>query len=163
MCTQKDNQYKLSRDDRKRHRGLTLCELIVVVAILGLIGSMASLTFQSFAEKGRIRKSKSEIASIQTEIKIFKVRNGSLPDSLADVNKGNFLDPWGTLYQYNNLDSIPKGKWRKDKNLVPLNSDYDLWSNGKDGNSEPPLTAKASYDDIIRANNGAYIGIASKY
>lgn len=163
MCTQKHNQYKLSRNDRKRHRGLTLVELIVVVAILGLIGSMATLTLQSFAEKGRIRKSRSELASIQTKIKIFNARNDSLPDSLADVNKGKFLDPWGTLYQYNNLDNVPKGKWRKDKNLVPLNSDYDLWSNGKDGDSEPPLTAKTSYDDIIRANNGTYIGIASKY
>jgi general secretion pathway protein G len=29
--------------------------------------------------------------------------------------------------------------------------------------SETPLTAKASHDDIIRANNGTYIGIASEY
>ena len=32
---------------------------------------------------------------------------------------------------------------------------------GKDGDSKSPLTAKASRDDIIRANDGGYIGLAS--
>ncbi|MCK5254491.1 MAG: prepilin-type cleavage/methylation domain-containing protein, partial [Deltaproteobacteria bacterium] len=70
---------------------------------------------------------------------------------------------WGNPYQYNDLNNIPPGLWRKDKNLVPLNSDYDLWSNGKDGKTNVALTAKASYDDIIRANDGAYIGLATGY
>jgi general secretion pathway protein G len=56
-----------------------------------------------------------------------------------------------------------KGKWRKDRFLVPLNSDYDLYSMGKDGCTVAPITAKASHDDILRANNGSYVGLASKY
>jgi general secretion pathway protein G len=34
---------------------------------------------------------------------------------------------------------------------------------GKDGDSKAPLTAKASRDDIIRANNSAFIGLATDY
>ena len=49
---------------------------------------------------------------------------------------------------------------RKDRFLVPINSDFDLYSMGKDRISQIPLTAKASRDDIIRANDGAYIGLA---
>ncbi len=52
---------------------------------------------------------------------------------------------------------------RKDKFLVPINTDFDLYSMGEDGKSVPPLTAKASRDDIIRANDGGYIGPASGY
>ena len=52
---------------------------------------------------------------------------------------------------------------RKDRSLVPLNSTYDLYSMGKDGQSQPPLTAKASRDDIIRANDGSFYGIAEDY
>ena len=52
---------------------------------------------------------------------------------------------------------------RKDHNLVPLNTDFDLYSMGPDGESASPLTAKASRDDIIRANNGSYIGTATNY
>jgi general secretion pathway protein G len=57
----------------------------------------------------------------------------------------------------------PGDKPRKDKNLVPLNSDYDLYSMGKDGESQIPLTVKISHDDIIRANDGAFVGLAIDY
>ena len=52
---------------------------------------------------------------------------------------------------------------RKDKNLHPLNTDFDLYSLGRDGDSKLPLTAATSRDDILRANNGAFIGRAENY
>jgi general secretion pathway protein G len=52
---------------------------------------------------------------------------------------------------------------RKDRNLVPINSDYDLYSMGPDGESMPPLTAARSRDDIVRANNGGFVGTAEAY
>ena len=60
-------------------------------------------------------------------------------------------------------DAVKKAKARKDHSLHPLNSTYDLYSKGKDGDSQSPLTAPASRDDIIRANDGGYIGVASGY
>jgi len=75
-----------------------------------------------------------------------------------------FLDPWGNPYQYLNFDTVKGvGSVRKDRFLVPLNTDYDLYSMGKDGKSQTPLTAAASHDDIVRANDGRYIGLASGY
>jgi general secretion pathway protein G len=52
---------------------------------------------------------------------------------------------------------------RWDKNLKPINADYDLYSCGPDGVSKQKLTHKDSLDDIVRANGGAYIGIAQDY
>lgn len=52
---------------------------------------------------------------------------------------------------------------RKDGNLVPINTNYDLCSYGKDGKSKAPLRAKDSHDDIIYANDGGYIGLASEF
>ena len=63
----------------------------------------------------------------------------------------------------NFADAGKKAKQRKDHSLHPLNSTYDLYSMGKDGDSKAPLTAQASRDDIIRANDGGYIGLASGY
>jgi hypothetical protein len=34
---------------------------------------------------------------------------------------------------------------------------------GRDGKSEPPLAAKESHDDIVRANEGIYIGPVSEF
>ncbi|MEE9392158.1 MAG: hypothetical protein V3W41_06610 [Planctomycetota bacterium] len=55
----------------------------------------------------------------------------------------------------------PKAK--RDRNLWPLNTDYDLYSLGRDGKSSRLLSSPESQDDIIRANNGQFIGLASEY
>ena len=52
---------------------------------------------------------------------------------------------------------------RKDKNIVPINADYDLYSSGPDGKSVAELTAPDSRDDVVRANNGRFIGVVSDY
>ena len=44
-----------------------------------------------------------------------------------------------------------------------MNSDYDLYSTGKDGAGSPPITAKPSQDDVIRASNGSYVGLAANF
>ena len=54
-----------------------------------------------------------------------------------------------------------KGKVRKDKNLGPLNRDYDLQFMGADGKTTTPLTTKASRDDTFRDANGGFIGLAA--
>ena len=56
-----------------------------------------------------------------------------------------------------------KGGARKDHALNPLNTDYDLYSSGADGQSKPQITQKLSLDDVIRASNGAYVGLASDF
>jgi len=102
--------------------------------------------------------------TIEKEIMLYYADTGTLPETLADINRENFPDPWGNPYQYLNLETLKgKGKARKNRNLVPINSDYDLYSMGKDGASVGPLTAKASRDDIVRANDGRFIGLASDY
>ena len=55
------------------------------------------------------------------------------------------------------------GKPRKDRFLHPINSDYDLYSMGKDGESVEPLTAQKSHDDVIRANDGSFVGLAIEF
>lgn len=52
---------------------------------------------------------------------------------------------------------------RKDRFLVPINSDFDLYSTGPDGRSQATLNAPVSRDDVIRAANGAYYGLAEKF
>jgi general secretion pathway protein G len=90
--------------------------------------------------------------------------NQHYPDTLSDVGYGEKLDPWGSLYQYLNFAGTNgKGAMRKDRFLVPINTYFDLYSTGEDGESVSPLTAKASQDDVIWANDGDFIGPASDY
>jgi general secretion pathway protein G len=147
-----------------RHLAFTLIELMVVVALVGIMSAVAIPVYTNFIEKARLTKSIAELAVLEKEILAYKANRESLPDSLADVGRQDLRDPWGNPYQYLNFANVQgKGKMRKDRFLVPLNTDFDLYSMGADGKSQTPLTAKASQDDIIRANNGAYIGPASEY
>lgn len=55
------------------------------------------------------------------------------------------------------------GEVRKDRFQVPINSDFDLYSSGPDGQSRGPLSAPVSRDDILRANDGAFYGVAEDF
>jgi general secretion pathway protein G len=52
---------------------------------------------------------------------------------------------------------------RKDRFGVPLNTDFDLYSMGKDRLSSDTLSTPNSHDDILRANDGAFVGLASHF
>lgn len=152
------------KESKKVFDGFTLLELMVVIALLGILSGIGIPTYNSYIEKAKIFRTMSEIKLLEKEIKEFQEENGFFPDSLDDIRRGDLKDPWGNNYQYLNIEtSTGLGKMRKDRFLVPLNTDFDLYSMGKDGDSQSPLTAEVSHDDIIRANDGEYIGIASEY
>lgn len=148
-------------------RAFTLIELLVTIAIIGVLTTIAVPTYSDYIDKAKAVQAVMDIKHIEQLLAIYQSSNGKFPPSLDEVGAQNLLDPWGNPYQYLNLSDPDikgtTGKARKDHNLVPINSDFDLYSMGKDGKSVSPLTAKASRDDIVRANNGRYIGLASKY
>ncbi|MCK5162434.1 MAG: prepilin-type cleavage/methylation domain-containing protein, partial [Desulfobacula sp.] len=114
-------------------------------------------------EKARRIKAISELKIMEKEIIFFEMERGSFPLNLAQIGLDTLRDPWGNPYQYLPVQGAKIGKLRKDHALVPVNTDFDLYSVGPDGKSLGPFTAKASRDDIVRANNGQYVGPVSGY
>jgi general secretion pathway protein G len=143
-------------------RGLTLIELLIVIAVIATLATIALLLYYNFSYQAQIARAVADIANISSEIQTFHMMNEQLPTSLAQINRSTFLDPWGRPYEYLDL-TLGVGQPRKDGALHPINSDFDLYSKGRDGVSSAPLTASASRDDIIRANDGQFIGLASNY
>lgn len=144
-------------------RGFTLIEIMVAVAIVATLAGIAIPSYSDYLDRAQITKAVSEIHMLGLEIRAYDISNGNLPNDLADIGRDTLMDPYGNPYQYGNYAVIPPGQRRKDQFLVPINSDFDLYSMGPDGNSVPPLTAAMSRDDIIRANDGGYLGVASDY
>ena len=61
----------------------------------------------------------------------YIMEKGDPPPDLAAIGKDGMLDPWDDPYVYLSFEGLHGlGQMRKDKNLVPINSEYDLYSIG---------------------------------
>ena len=217
--------------------GFTLIELVLAVAIVGILSTLAIPNYLGFLEKAWMARTVAELNAISKDILGYAYAIGQYPDSLAQIGWDQRLDQWGNPYQYTRIDctnplplygrrdniepshtdseglvfpaSVARppvnahvslavdmgdhqgrmylvaqggngnggggngngggnggcgsGKPRKDHFLHPINSDFDLYSMGKDGDSVAPLTAQKNRDDIIRANDGGYHSVASNF
>src|ERR1017187_9730098 len=147
-----------------RASGFTLVEILIVIAILLTIAALAIPTYLAAVDQARIARAVADIRTIGNGVLGYEIINQQYPDTLNQVGYGANRDPWGNPYQYLNFANTQgKGKMRKDRFLVPINSYFDLYSMGKDGQTVAPLTAPVSKDDVIWANDGGFIGRASDY
>jgi len=149
-----------------KQRGFTLIELMIAVVIAAALMSIAVPNYQAYVERTKRTAAIKDISQISMALERYRTIAGTFPDSLSDLSIPLPLDPWGHAYQYLGIDVAPppnKGALRKDKNLNPLNSDYDLCSMGPDGLTQKQLTAARARDDIVRAGNGGFIGLASEH
>lgn len=148
-------------------QGFTLIELMLAIALVGILSAIAIPNFKNYRLMAQVGVAISDMKQIGQEVSLFLQDTGKLPDSLNDIGKGQFKDPWGRPYDYLRLNggTTPglNGKRRRDKNANPVNSDYDLYSRGPDGKTNAQFTAKDARDDIVRANDGAFYGLAEKH
>jgi general secretion pathway protein G len=150
-----------------QNTGFTLMELLIVMAIIATLSAIAVPLYGEYIQRVKTTVAISDIKAIEGQILLFETETGRLPDSLAEAGIER-MDPWGKPYQYiairgNPLTGPGKISPRMDRNLRPINSDYDLWSMGPDGKSQLALTAKASHDDVIRAGDGNFLGVAKGF
>ncbi len=150
---------------KSQQRGVTLVELLVVCMLLALLTTVALPTYDEYSERSRVSKAISDLRALELQIERFRLNNNDrVPDSLAELGVVVTPDPWGNDYRYLSFRNNPGKKGvRKDGALNPINTSFDLYSVGRDGDTKAPLPAPVSHDDIIRANDGAYVGLAEDY
>ena len=144
--------------------GFTVIEILVGIAIILTIAALAVPHYLAAIERARIARAVGDIRTIGNAVQAYQIINEKWPDTLDQAGYGDHLDPWGQPYEYLNfVGAQGQGAMRKDRFLVPINSFFDLYSMGKDRKTVPPLTAGVSKDDVIWANDGGFIGVASDY
>lgn len=152
-----------SPSSHRQMRGVTLVEIMIMLTIVAVVSSIATVSYNGYIDTTQNASAVSQLRTLSLIINDYAVENGSYPDSLNDIDNGGLLDPWGNPYQYLKFTGNNLGSVRKDRNLVPLNSKFDLYSKGKDNDTRPPLAVPVSQDDIIVANDGGFVGIARNY
>jgi general secretion pathway protein G len=146
-----------------RWRGFTLLELMLGIAIVAILAALAIAQYGNYQERVLVTQAIHDIATMQLNIRQMANNNGTLPGTLAIAGHGDALDPWGRPYVYTDLTGPGNGAARKDRRLNPLNSDFDLFSMGKDGVFNSQISHRDSLDDVIRASDGRFIDLAQKY
>jgi general secretion pathway protein G len=140
-----------------------MIELIAAMTLIGALSALAIPRGLTAVTQAKIAHTIGDLGTLQLEL----ASGDTLPDTLAGIGRDGMLDPWDRPYVYlkfgNSNGHAPPAGARRDRFLVPVNSDYDLYSVGADGKSAIAFTAQSSQDDIVRAIDGAFIGLASKF
>ena len=111
--------------------GFTVVELLIVVAIILTISAIAVPNLVAAIDQAKVARAIGDIHTIGTEIQEYDAMNGQYPNTLANIGYAWKLDPWGNPYQYLDFQDVSgKGKMRKDRFLVPINTSFDLYSMG---------------------------------
>lgn len=146
-----------------RSPGMTLVELMMVVAIIGVLAAVSVAWYGNYRERVRVSQAKTDIMVMSGKIGNYFLDARAYPATLAEIG-APALDPWGRPYVYVDLTSVNgHGVARKDRKLNPLNSDFDLYSVGKDGRTKTQITNRDSLDDVLRANDGSFIDLAVNF
>ncbi len=132
--------YEMSRQSRRR-RGFTLIEVLLVLVILVIIGSLAVVAYGPIRRGAFINAASAQIKAFKTPLRAYWLDQGDYPatsqglealrtqpSDLAVPEKWNGpyldsevpLDPWQNPYRYEN-----PGKYQTDW--------PDVWSLGPDG------------------------------
>ena len=144
-----------------RQKGITILELSITMALIALLASIATPAISGYVERARNNRAIGEIGRVSIELYKWRTNNGGIfPANLAAANIVMDPDPWGNPYTYVNIDG---GGIARTSGGDPVNTDFDLYSNGPDGATAQSYDAGNSADDIVRANNGAFVGIAGDY
>ena len=140
------------------NKGFTLVELIVVVAIIAVMATIAFPAYTTYINKTRNARAKSEIRTLSTEISAYALDHGGTnPPDLIAIGRNNYLDPWHHPYVYTNI--AVGGTALADAFSQTLNKDFDVYSKGPDNASAIAFGDPTNNDDIVRFNDGAFIGL----
>ncbi|MHB1864204.1 MAG: prepilin-type N-terminal cleavage/methylation domain-containing protein [Gemmatimonadaceae bacterium] len=146
-------------------RAFTLIEVLAAMTIVAALTALSIPRFKDAIDLAKNARAEDDVRTIETELD----GQDTLPDNLSGIGRAGMLDPWGHPYVYYKFPPskgggrAPPSGARKDRFLVPVNSTYDLYSMGADGQTAIAFTAKAARDDIVRANDGSYVGPAAKF
>lgn len=136
--------------------------MMIIIAIVAVAMVIGAPMVSNYLDSSRNLEARAQIGQMARALKEWEKARGSLPATLAEAQLER-LDPWGNAYRYLNVRTASPGSVRKDKSAAPINSDFDLYSMGRDGQTHLQLNQPTARDDIVRARDGGFIGLAEEF
>jgi general secretion pathway protein G len=110
--------------------GFTLVEVLLVVAILGILAGVVVVSVRNRVPQTQVAACRMSIKSLGTAIDAYEVDNGVLPGSLQNLStKGGEMN-WNGPY----IQGTPKDPWGNPFSYSRDGNSYRIVSGGPDGN-----------------------------
>ena len=127
---------------RAARRGLTLIEIMVVIALLGVLGTVIVVNLAGTLEEGKAKAAETQMRSIDSALMNYAVMNGmKYPTTAEGLEKAKKkfknekvpTDPWGNAYIYRSPATHGSAKYE----LISLGAD------GKEGGEDADADIKS--------------------
>lgn len=125
--------------NRNQARGFTLIEVMVVVAILGILAAIVVPKIMGRPDDARIVAAKQDIGAIMQALKLYRLDNATYPSTEQGL-QALIAKPASQPVPLNwksggYLDKIPKDPWGHEYQMLSpgVHGEIDVFSYGADG------------------------------
>lgn len=122
---------------KRTRAGFTLIEVLLVVAILGILATIVVVNFGGKQEKSMIQACRTSIAALCTAIDMYEVDVGRYPSGLQQLVQGSGEPNWNGPYIRGGLSPDP---WGQEFQYTVSDSSYKVISPGPP-NKNAPITS----------------------
>ena len=121
----------LKSDNQEARGGFTLVEILLVVAILGILAGVAVVGLKGRTQKANIAATRTSIQAVQTAIDVYETDNGIYPPNLQALLTKTSENNWNGPYIRDGR--MPKDAWGNEFQYTTKPDGYEIRSAGPDG------------------------------
>ena len=120
---------------QRTREGFTLIEVLLVVAILGILATIVVVNFGGKQEKAMIRACRTSIAAICTAVDMYEVDTGRYPSGLQQLIQSSGEPNWSGPYIKSG--GVPVDPWGQEFQYTVSDNSYKVTSPGPPGKNAP--------------------------